>query len=141
MSIERELTRLRGEREILARWMAEACGVLDTLTSEDAEDGGKHLQTLCVRGDRLVRAVLGVPSMPLPLPLHNQAAPDEVTLALRQDAARYRWLAGNSDGNAQNDFIRWLNANVLTRDEVDEAIDAAMAGEPALVLPNARLSG
>lgn len=45
------------EREVLARWMAEACGVLFSV-EEEAEDGGESLRMLRERGLRLVRAVL-----------------------------------------------------------------------------------
>jgi hypothetical protein len=52
-----EIERLRNEREVLARWMAEACGVLFSV-EEEAEDGGESLRMLRERGLRLVRAVL-----------------------------------------------------------------------------------
>ncbi len=44
-------------REVFARWMAEACGVLFEV-EEEAEDGGESLRMLRERGLRLVRAVL-----------------------------------------------------------------------------------
>lgn len=46
---------------------------------------------------------------------------------LRKDAERYRWLANDIDGNAQDDFVRWLGMNVWPRTEIDVVIDAAMA--------------
>lgn len=48
---------LRNEREVLARWVAEACGVLFSV-EEDSEDGGESLRLLRERGLELVRAVL-----------------------------------------------------------------------------------
>lgn len=42
------------EREVFARWMAEACGVLLSV-----EDGDESLRMLRERGLRLVRAALG----------------------------------------------------------------------------------
>ena len=47
--------------------------------------------------------------------------------ALRKDAERYRWLADDCDGNAQDDFIIWLNGHVCSRQEFDASIDAAIA--------------
>ncbi len=44
----------------------------------------------------------------------------------KKDAERYRWLANDMDGNAQDDFIRMLNGHVLSRTLFDEAIDQAM---------------
>jgi len=49
--------------------------------------------------------------------------------ALRKDAERYRWLANDCDGDAQDDFIMWLRWNVCGRLEFDAAIDAAMKGK------------
>jgi hypothetical protein len=49
---------LNGERQVLARWMAEALLVLGTLDTEDSEDGGESLRMLRERGYRLVKAVL-----------------------------------------------------------------------------------
>ena len=56
----REAVTICREREVLARWMAEACGVLASV-EEEAEDGGESLRMLRERGLRLVRAVLGPP--------------------------------------------------------------------------------
>jgi acyl-CoA reductase-like NAD-dependent aldehyde dehydrogenase len=52
-----EIQRQQGEREVLARWIAEACGVLFSVEKE-AEDAGESLRMLRERGLRLVRAVL-----------------------------------------------------------------------------------
>lgn len=45
---------------------------------------------------------------------------------LDKDAARWRWLAGDCDGNKQNDFTRWLSGHVASKDEIDAKIDAEM---------------
>jgi len=45
------------------------------------------------------------------------------------DAERYRWLASDIDGNAQDDLIRWLNGHVVPKEDIDAAIDAARAKE------------
>jgi hypothetical protein len=52
-----ERDKQRNVREVFARWIAEACGVLFEV-EEDAEDGGEHLRMLRERGLRLVRAVM-----------------------------------------------------------------------------------
>ena len=52
------LIELRRDRDVLARWMAEALLTLGTLTEEDSEDGGESLRLLIQRGQRLVDAVL-----------------------------------------------------------------------------------
>lgn len=54
---------LQNEREVLARWIAEALQVLGTLEGEDSEDGGESLRELREHGGRLVRAVLGPNTM------------------------------------------------------------------------------
>jgi hypothetical protein len=41
------------------------------------------------------------------------------------DAERYRWLANDCDGNAQDDFSRWLAGVVASKTVIDAAIDAA----------------
>jgi hypothetical protein len=58
----RRARKAEGEREVLARWAAEACGVLFSV-EEEAEDGGESLRMLRERGLRLVRAVLGPPPL------------------------------------------------------------------------------
>lgn len=55
---QQRIDALNGERQVLARWMAEALLVLGTLDDEDSEDGGESLRMLRDRGDRLVKAVL-----------------------------------------------------------------------------------
>ena len=57
-----EIERQQREREVFARWMAEACGVLFSV-EEEAEDGGESLRMLRERGLRLVRAILGPPPL------------------------------------------------------------------------------
>ena len=52
-----EIERQQREREVFARWMAEACGVLLSV-EEEAEDGGESLRMLRERGLRLVHAAL-----------------------------------------------------------------------------------
>jgi hypothetical protein len=47
-----EIERQQRESEVLARWMAEACGVLFSV-EEEAEDGGESLRLLRERGLRL----------------------------------------------------------------------------------------
>jgi hypothetical protein len=54
-----DIAALLAERAVLGRWMAEACGVLREV-EQDAEDGGESLRRLRERGERLVRAVLGL---------------------------------------------------------------------------------
>lgn len=54
---EAEIERLRGERDVLARWVAEATQVLSTLVDEDSEDAGDSVRMLRDRGDKLVLAV------------------------------------------------------------------------------------
>ncbi|AZW14250.1 hypothetical protein CS344_20275 [Bordetella bronchiseptica] len=46
-----------------------------------------------------------------------------------RDAARYRWLTGDSDGNAQDDLIQWLARTVTPKQQIDERIDAAIAAQ------------
>jgi hypothetical protein len=46
------------------------------------------------------------------------------------DAERYRWLANDSDGDAQCNFVRWVNGHIATREEFDAAIDAAREPNP-----------
>lgn len=57
LELRAERDMLRNTREVLARWTAEACGVLFSV-EEEAEDGGESLRMLRERGLRLVRAVL-----------------------------------------------------------------------------------
>lgn len=53
-----EIQRMRGEQEVLRRWMFEALLVLETAEAlEDFEDGGEHIRMLRDRGRRLVEAV------------------------------------------------------------------------------------
>ena len=52
-----EIKELRGDRETLAWWMAEALGALCEVGA-DAEDGGESLRMLRDRGERLVIAIL-----------------------------------------------------------------------------------
>lgn len=47
-----------------------------------------------------------------------------LTDVLAANAARWRWLASDCDGNAQDDFIRWLAGHVASKSEIDERIDA-----------------
>jgi hypothetical protein len=49
------------------------------------------------------------------------------------DADRWRWLANDCDGNAQDDFIRWLSGHVASKEEIDAKIDEAMAAANAKV--------
>lgn len=53
--------------------------------------------------------------------------------ACAKDAARYRWLANNCDGDAQDDFMRWLAGTVAPKEIIDTQIDEAMerSNEPA----------
>jgi hypothetical protein len=55
---------------------------------------------------------------------HPPAAQD------REDAERWRWLASDCDGNAQDDFLRWLSGTVAPKATIDAAADAAMKGTP-----------
>ncbi|MCK9550262.1 hypothetical protein [Aquamicrobium sp.] len=48
---------------------------------------------------------------------------------LRADAERYRWLASDIDGNAQDDLLIWLSGTVVPKESIDAAIDAARAGK------------
>jgi hypothetical protein len=57
--VVQEAERARGQREVLARWMAEPLLTLDTIDPDDYEDGGDHLRDFMSRGQRLVDAVLG----------------------------------------------------------------------------------
>jgi hypothetical protein len=45
---------------------------------------------------------------------------------LEADAARWRWLAGDCDGNEQDDFTRWLSGHVAGKEQIDAKIDEAM---------------
>lgn len=45
-------------------------------------------------------------------------------MSYKADAERWRWLAGDCDGNAQDDFIRWLNGHVASKGEIDAKVDA-----------------
>ena len=45
---------------------------------------------------------------------------------LSVDAARWRWLAGDCDGDAQDDFTRWLSSTVASKDVIDEMVDYFM---------------
>lgn len=49
---------------------------------------------------------------------------------IRKDAERWRWLANDCDGNAQDDFIIWLGGHVGSKEDLDAAIDAAMQENP-----------
>jgi hypothetical protein len=53
-------------------------------------------------------------------------AAEQAHQRLIKDAARYRWLADNCDGNEQDDFRMWLGKAVYSRQEIDARIDAAM---------------
>jgi hypothetical protein len=57
LGVVEDVAALRNEREVLARWMAEALGVLFSVAEED-EDGGESLRLLRERGECLMRAVL-----------------------------------------------------------------------------------
>lgn len=46
--------------------------------------------------------------------------------ACAKDAARYRWLANNCDGDAQDDIMRWLAGTVAPKEIIDTQIDEAM---------------
>lgn len=50
-----------------------------------------------------------------------------VAMQSAKDAARYRWLANDCDGNAQDDFTQWLSMTVASRERIDEEIDRFMA--------------
>jgi hypothetical protein len=62
--------------------------------------------------------------------LCHEAADEIERLTAERDAAladaeRFRWLANDSDGDLQDNIIRWLAHHVVSRNEVDAAIDAA----------------
>jgi hypothetical protein len=46
--------------------------------------------------------------------------------SVETDAARYRWLMGDCDGDAQDDVIQWLAVNVVSKAGIDRRIDEAM---------------
>jgi len=113
-----EIERQQREREVFARWIAEACGVLASVEDE-AEDGGESLRILRERGDRLVRAVLGPPPPRTDVwvadtdgnrkndPLYGQAELDAAVAAERARCAAIarRWGETHADGvtvNARN---------------------------------------
>jgi hypothetical protein len=41
----------------------------------------------------------------------------------RSDAARWQWLVSDCDGNAQDDFVRWLSGIVTDKAAIDAKID------------------
>ena len=45
---------------------------------------------------------------------------------LEKDAARWRWLTADCDGDAQDDFTRWLAGTVASKEDIDAKIDEAM---------------
>lgn len=61
--------------------------------------------------------------------LATPPAPEQVERD-REDAERWRWLASDCDGNAQDDFLRWLSGTVAPKATIDAAADAAMKGTP-----------
>ena len=54
---------------------------------------------------------------------------------LEKDAARWRWLTNDCDGDAQDDFTRWLAGTVASKADIDAKIDEAMAA------PNVKVTG
>lgn len=50
-------------------------------------------------------------------------APDVDLEQQRRDAARWQWLVSDCDGNAQDDFIRWLSGIVTDKPAIDAKID------------------
>jgi hypothetical protein len=52
-------------------------------------------------------------------------SPEEYAAALYADAARYRWLMGDCDGDAQDDVIQWLAKTVASKGCIDALIDNA----------------
>ena len=59
-----QLTRLAGERQVLAQWISDALAVLETIDAED-EDEGLGLELLEDAGQALVAAVLGLNGQPV----------------------------------------------------------------------------
>lgn len=51
---------------------------------------------------------------------------DDKIEQLEKDAARWRWLTTDCDGDAQDDFLRWLAGTVASKSDIDAKIDAAM---------------
>ena len=49
----------------------------------------------------------------------------------KADAERWRWLTTNCDGDAQDDFTRWLAGTVASKADIDAKVDAAMAAPNA----------
>lgn len=44
----------------------------------------------------------------------------------KADAERWRWLTSDCDGNAQDDFTRWLAGHVASKADINAKIDEAM---------------
>lgn len=45
----------------------------------------------------------------------------------REDAENWRWLTEDCDGDAQDDFIRWLSGNVASKADIDTRVKAIRA--------------
>lgn len=54
--VAQEAERACGQRDVFARWMADALLTLDTIDPDDCEDGGNHLRMLTDSGQRLLKA-------------------------------------------------------------------------------------
>lgn len=68
---------------------------------------------------------MGHPDASKPIAANTRTALQDALKAVVEDAERYRWLADDCDGNAQDDFIQWLHGHVCNREQFDTAIDAA----------------
>lgn len=107
--------------------MTDHTDIVDKLFS----DGEIERSVIALREIIASRRGQGISAI-LMLEEHMKAQAAEITSlraeaeALRKDAERYRWLADDCDGNAQDDFIIWLNGHVCSRQEFDAAIDAAI---------------
>ena len=62
--------------------------------------------------------------------LATHPAPEQVERD-REDAGNWRWLTEDCDGDAQDDFIRWLSGNVAPKEHIDARVKAIRAAREA----------